>query len=263
MHFSLTRLFLFFHFSFSCQKTETGSQDFVDSENSLPEKPLSRLSCNWLLLFILNIPAVSFAQNCSGIITETDTLRPVPFAFVVNKRSGNGSVADAEGKFSIQANSEDSLVFSALGYLPRKVKSSEAKGRCVRLFPSVTALPDVVISSQRMSVNERRYIERFINVPKPDFSSPVSALYEQFSREGKSREKLRQLYEKKLYLEDFKERCMPFFRHRKINLVDFDVEEFCYYCKLSPDFIRTSDSYTFFFAISRCFDSYTGKVSEP
>ena len=214
-----------------------------------------------LLNLLLTFPVI--AQNVKGKITEADSTHSVPFAFVVNKRTGNGCVADADGKFSIVALPSDTLVFSSLGYLPRKMKAAEMAGKCVRLFPSVTALPDVVISSQRMTVNERRYIERFINVPKPDFSSPVSALYEQFSREGKAREKLRQLYEKKLYLDDFRERCMPFFRSRRINLADFDVEEFCYYCKLTPEFIRTSDSYSFFFAISRCFDSYTGKVSEP
>lgn len=208
-------------------------------------------------------PALTLSQSITGKITEADSLRPIPFAFVVNKKTGNGSVADAEGKFTISSSNSDTLVFSALGYLPRKMKAADVHRRCVSLFPSVTSLPDVIISSHRMSVNERRYIERFINVPKPDFSSPVSALYEQFSREGKSREKLRQLYEKKLYLEDFRERCLPFFRSRKINLADFDIEEFCYYCKLSPEFIRTADNYSFFFNISRCFDSYTGRVSEP
>lgn len=223
-------------------------------------KNIISLVC-WLLL-----PACFtnlYGQNLIGKITEPDSLRSVPFAFVVNKRTGNGCVADAEGKFSITALPSDSLLFSALGFLPRKMKASEAANRCIRLFPSVTALPDVVISSQRMSANERRYIERFINVPKPDFSSPVSALYEQFSREGKAREKLRQLYEKKLYVEDFRERCTPFFRTKKINLVDFDVEAFCLYCKLTHDFIKNSDNYNFYFTISRCFDSYTGKVSEP
>jgi hypothetical protein len=238
----------------------------MDSENeksSLVSKTMKvyYIKCYFCFLLLILCTAAS-AQNIKGRVTEADTTREIAFAFVVNKKTGNGTVADGDGRFSIAASLQDTLVFSALGYLPRKIPAAQVAGKSVSLFPKVQALPEVVVGGQRMSINERRYIERFINVPKPDFSSPVSALYEQFSREGKSREKLRQLYEHELYLEDFRERCLPFFRQKKINLAEFDVDDFCFYCKLTPDFVRRSDNYSFFFAISRCFDSYTGKVSD-
>jgi hypothetical protein len=52
----------------------------------------------------------------SGIVVESDSLHPVPFAKVIIKSSGRGTFSDYYGYFSFVAQKKDTIVFSALGY---------------------------------------------------------------------------------------------------------------------------------------------------
>lgn len=52
----------------------------------------------------------------SGVIVESDSLRPVPFTRVIIKNSGRGTIADYSGYFSFVAQKKDTIVFSAIGY---------------------------------------------------------------------------------------------------------------------------------------------------
>ena len=63
----------------------------------------------------------SFAQDkdliqFSGVIVESDSLRPVPFTKVIIKNSGRGTIADYSGYFSFVAQKKDTIIFSAIGY---------------------------------------------------------------------------------------------------------------------------------------------------
>lgn len=52
----------------------------------------------------------------SGVIVESDSLRPVPFTKVLIKGSGRGTIADYSGYFSFVAQKKDTIIFSAIGY---------------------------------------------------------------------------------------------------------------------------------------------------
>ena len=52
----------------------------------------------------------------SGVIVESDSLRPVPFTKVMIKSSNRGTIADYYGYFSFVAKKKDTIIFSALGY---------------------------------------------------------------------------------------------------------------------------------------------------
>ncbi len=63
----------------------------------------------------------SFSQDkdliqFSGVIVESDSLRPVPFTRVIIKSSGRGTIADYSGYFSFVAQKKDTILFSAVGY---------------------------------------------------------------------------------------------------------------------------------------------------
>lgn len=72
-----------------------------------------------VLLGLFNISC--FAQDkdliqFSGVIVESDSLRPVPFTRVIIKSSGRGTIADYSGYFSFVAQKKDTIIFSATGY---------------------------------------------------------------------------------------------------------------------------------------------------
>lgn len=52
----------------------------------------------------------------SGVVVSGDSLRPVPFASILIKGSGRGTITDYYGYFSIVAKKKDTIQFSSIGY---------------------------------------------------------------------------------------------------------------------------------------------------
>lgn len=72
-------------------------------------------------LFFTFLVGNLMAQNTdliqfSGVIVESDSLRPIPFTRVIIKSSGRGTIADYSGYFSFVAQKKDTIIFSAIGY---------------------------------------------------------------------------------------------------------------------------------------------------
>ncbi|TAL62743.1 MAG: carboxypeptidase-like regulatory domain-containing protein [Bacteroidetes bacterium] len=79
---------------------------------------LQRISSLLILSFYF---ACTYSQDkdliqFSGVIVESDSLRPVPFTRVIIKGSGRGTLADYSGYFSFVAQKKDTIIFSAMGY---------------------------------------------------------------------------------------------------------------------------------------------------
>lgn len=54
----------------------------------------------------------------SGVVVESDSLRPIPFTSIIIKSSHRGTVGDYFGYFSFVAQVKDTIQFFALGYRP-------------------------------------------------------------------------------------------------------------------------------------------------
>lgn len=52
----------------------------------------------------------------SGVVIEGDSLRPVPYASIIVRKSNRGTVSDYFGYFSFVAQKMDTIEFSAIGY---------------------------------------------------------------------------------------------------------------------------------------------------
>ncbi|MDD3738937.1 MAG: carboxypeptidase-like regulatory domain-containing protein [Lentimicrobiaceae bacterium] len=74
------------------------------------------------LILMLLASNSSFAQGrgkviqFSGIIVDSDSLKPIPFTHISVKNSYRGTTSDYYGFFSIVVRHYDTLVFSAVGY---------------------------------------------------------------------------------------------------------------------------------------------------
>lgn len=200
-----------------------------------------------------------------GYITEKDTISAVPFAYVVNKKIGTGTVTSDKGYFEISISLNDTLLFSCIGFVPRKIcakdifllPSYKAK-KAILLFPQTYALRQVVIQPGNLSKNEKNYYERFIKTTAPAYTSPISALYYQFSREGRERQKLVEIYKRELFFERAEQRLVHFFQSKKIDLSNFDKRGFIMYCGLNEEYVDLANNYDFYYKVSRCYDQYTG-----
>jgi len=103
----------------------------------------------WLLAIVIMILCMNsnFAQNkvISGTVTTETDSQPLPGVNVLIKGSTTGVVTDFNGEFSINASSEDVLVFSFIGFVSKEVKVGNSTTINVKLSEDLTALDEVVV----------------------------------------------------------------------------------------------------------------------
>jgi hypothetical protein len=112
----------------------------------------------FVLLLLLNFShsaksqEIQIYKEISGIILSLDANRPLDAASISIRDSNISSISNAEGVFVLkipQAEIDNILIISYLGYQPKEVKISRlsAKGNRIMLTPKITYLSDVNLLS--------------------------------------------------------------------------------------------------------------------
>ena len=185
----------------------------------------------WLLVAAgLGLAGAAQAQapatvRVSGSVAAADTRQPVPGATVQVQRTRRGTITTATGDFGLDALPTDTILFRALGYKVQRlplggIGISQLVVR-IQLVRDSVRLAEVQVTADRP---DRAIINRALrNIrrpvppvtsgakrppkPKPLFAvdstapknpvptiqSPVSLIYDQFSREGKQRRKMEEI----------------------------------------------------------------------
>ncbi len=181
----------------------------------------------WVLALLAGLAGQARAQQVrvSGTISAFDSRQAIPGATVQVQRTRRGLAAGLGGEFEIDALNTDTLLFRAVGFKPRRLPLGGTG--LSQLVIQVQLLRDSVRLSE-VRVNGDRPDRAMINralrnmkrpkppvvsgakrpprpkpmfpvdssapkAPVPTLESPVSLLYEQFSRQGKERKKVREL----------------------------------------------------------------------
>lgn len=95
-----------------------------------------------------NTTEVSITQQkkaISGVIYDGGMNEPLPGVNVVVKGTTIGTVSDIDGKFSLEANPNDILVMSCIGFKTIQIKVSEIKGTRITMKEDSQALEEVVV----------------------------------------------------------------------------------------------------------------------
>ena len=184
-----------------------------------------RLAVLLALVFLLGTRAQAQAPNTirvSGSVAEARSRLPIPGATVQVQRTRRGVVSGTTGDFSIDALPTDTILFRALGFKPQRMPLggtglSQLVVRILLVRDSVR-LGEVQVTADRP---DRAIINRALRnikrpkppvvsgakrppkpkplfavdstapkAPIPTIASPVSLLFDQFSREGKQRRKM-------------------------------------------------------------------------
>lgn len=92
-------------------------------------------------LSVANFPLIhsETIQKISGVVTD-ETGAGLPGVSVLRKSTTAGVTTDNNGKFSIDANVGDVLVFSFVGYLKEEVKVANQTVLTITLKPDTRAL---------------------------------------------------------------------------------------------------------------------------
>ena len=215
------------------------------------------------LIFSFLLVNSVFAQYITfkAWLYEADSFSRVPFAVVSIKNKLIATTSDETGYFELQCDLKDTLVVGHVGYQKRYLpikKMMDTAGSKIKIYlvrKSVELVP-VTISGKRLSEEKKEEYRRHLDRERPTISSPISAIYESFSRKGKERTQMDAIYSELLLRDQLEARLPP----RKLFLITNDksvkLDDLLVLCPVSSYFVMRAPDYDFFYHFSRCWDEY-------
>ena len=210
-------------------------------------------------LLYSGLSSYSYGQEyrIEGSAFDVETGNQLINVLVVNKSNGNGTFGDKRGNFILQVGKTDSIVVSAFGYssfifsLRDSVERSVYKIKAQLRKPVVILRPVTIIADReleeieedirQLGYNQRDYMLSGIDAVR----SPITFLYQQFSRREKSKRKLAQLINEERKRDLLKELLTKYVDYEIIDLDDSGFDEFIDYCNVSETFMKSSSQYEF------------------
>lgn len=215
-------------------------------------------------LFFSFLALSSYSQTLiKGIVTEPDSVTPMPFVYVINATTGQGQMSDGNGHFSVTAGDKDSIIFSFVGYVRLRIPATRLmtaiyKECKVVMVETQYKLNQVVVSDFKIKPYERDYMKRVIDHSKTNvvnaMESPITALYMQFSQKGREQRKLARIFEEIFIREEVAKKFNAETLRKLTGDETIDFEKFRKYCYyLSDDFIITHDGYDLYARVMDCY----------
>ena len=220
-----------------------------------------------LLLLLFFLPILSFSQTTvtiSGTAFDgEDSKLPLTKLMIINKRTGNGIFADADGKFSLSAEPSDTLLFSSIGFLIKKVcikDSLPAKSYLIQvpMFKLQYTLKEISVFATRDLNDIQSDIDRLSNSINVSTSggSPFSYLYDLYSRRGRSIIKVAQWEHEDLKRDILKSLFRIYVKHQIIDLSDDEYDAFIKYLNFSDDYIEHASQFELATAIKGKYSTF-------
>lgn len=215
-------------------------------------------------LFLCTLTSGSYAQSfIKGVVTEPDSVTPMPFVYVINASTGQGQMSDGNGHFSVTAGDKDSIIFSFVGYVRLKIPAAKLitpvyKECKVVMIETQYKLNQVVVSDFKIKPYERDYMKRVIDHSKTTvvnaMQSPITAMYMQFSQKGREQRKLAKIFEEIFIREEVAKKFNAETLRKLTGDDSIDFEKFRKYCYyLSDNFILTHDGYDLYARVMDCY----------
>lgn len=139
-----------------------------------------------LMMFVFSWSTYA-QQEITGLVTDPDGL-PLAGVNVVVNSGAVGAVTDFNGRFQIEADEQDFLTFSYLGFLPQTIVVNEETEFSITLEPNEESLEQVVITALGITKAEKKIgyatqeieTDNLNNLPVPNvgnlFSGKVAGL---------------------------------------------------------------------------------------
>ena len=109
---------------------------------------LMRYKKTYPLLFIIFLSLSVSAQQAviHGTVTSAENNSPLIGVTVMVKGSTAGTVTDAQGRYTIQASPQDTLIFRYIGFTENHVAAGNQSVVNVSLQPAASRLSDVIVT---------------------------------------------------------------------------------------------------------------------
>jgi hypothetical protein len=223
---------------------------------------LSRIT--GIIVILCSLATASFSQQLfKGVILDSDSTSIMPFVYVINKNTGNGTMSDNSGKFYLNVGPNDTVVCSFVGYIKLKLPVAKMKlddGQEIKIvMRKITyTLNSVTVSAFKLKPYEKEHMKKVIENSKMRpvniIESPITALYNQFSKRGKEQRKLAQIYEQVIEEEQVQAKLSPEILRNLTGDDNIDYERFRKYCySLTNYYIINHDGYDLYYKVMECY----------
>lgn len=188
---------------------------------------------------------------------------------IVNRRLRTGSFGNVDGTFTVSALRNDTLLIGAGGYVTRTVPLSEyADGELASLrvvlrpweieLKPVAVLPDRTLKEIQEDINKLGYNERDYRESGVDaFQSPITFLYQEFSRRERSKRQVAELRNEDRKRELLRELLHKYVQYEIINLGNESFDDFIDFCAVPEEVIKGLSQYDFLIYVKKKYELYT------
>jgi|TARA_B110000116_G_scaffold211692_1_gene187569 hypothetical protein len=187
----------------------------------------------------------------------------VPAAMAVNRMSGGGVFVERDGSFLVRACPGDTLVFGAVGYysIERKVvwsmrdSSMSIDLRRLQIEVGVAevfaprTLNEILNEIEELGYNETDYRVSGVNA----LQSPITFLYEQFSRVEKSKRLVAELENNDSRRELLQELFVKYVDYDIVQLKPHEFKAFAEFCDPGDELLQMWSQYEFILYVKRQF----------
>ncbi len=209
----------------------------------------------------------AFAQQLlKGIVVEGDSNSVMPFVYLINKTTGNGTMSDNSGKFYLNVNTNDTIISSFVGFVRLKIPVSKLKTNAdgdvkIVMRKMAYSLKPVTVSTFKFKPYERQHMEKVIKDsrmrPIDALQSPITALYNAFSRRGREMRKLSKIFEDIFEEEQVQKKLSPEILRKLTGDDNLNYEAFRKYCyPLTNYYIINHDGYDLYYKVMQCYYSW-------
>lgn len=188
---------------------------------------------------------------------------------IVNRRLRTGSFGNVDGSFTVTAFRNDTLLIGAGGYVTRTVPLGEfADAELTQLrvvlrpweveLKPVTVLPERTLKEIQEDINKLGYKESDYRTTGVNaFESPITFLYQEFSRRERSKRQVAELRNEDAKRELLRELLHKYVEYEIINLGDESFDDFIDFCAVPDEVIKGLTQYDFLVYVKKKYELYT------
>lgn len=194
--------------------------------------------------------------------------RPVSAPVIYNKRTWLGTFGNYDGTFTFKALKTDTLVFGAFGFQNQMRSFRDSVSREVyevnvwlKPLQVNVGVAEIIAPKDVMQIHRELrtlgYDEKDFRTSGVDaYQSPITFLYEQFSRLEKSKRKAFELTYEEEKRELLKSLLSRYVEYEIVNLSSDKFDDFLDYCFIPDEMLKTMSQYDFAMYVKSRFRDY-------
>lgn len=225
-----------------------------------------------LASLLLLVGQAVFAQGdviVKGVVSGGDGEHVFYDLMIVNRRTRTGTFANTDGSFTARVQRNDTLLIGAGGYVTRTLPLGEFPDEAlttlrITLRPwsidlqPVAVLPRRTLDQIQADIAKLGYKESDYKETGVDaFSSPITFLYQEFSKRERSKRQVAQLENEDQKRELLRELLQQYVDYGIINLSDASFDDFIDFCAVPDDVIKGLSQYDFLVYMKKKYELYT------